>query len=31
MNLPEPNYDDWYDDEEINDNEEDNDEESKVK
>ena len=31
MNLPEHNYDDWYDDEEINDNEEDNDEESKVK
>ena len=30
-NQPEPDYDDWYDDEEINDNEEDNDEESKIK
>ena len=32
MNQPEPNYADWYDDEEIDDNEEDlNDEESKNK
>ena len=32
MNQPEPNYDDWYDDEEIDDNEEDlNDKESKNK